>query len=305
MSFHDLSVELCTMIIQELACQGNLKSLSSLCQASKSLYLLGDRILYEWHMRHDECSSLVWTIYNDRVDILKKFMEYGVPVNHPIPVSRDERMTPLALAAQRGSIEIVRHLFTLPGVDWNWANRHQETPLHKAIQWDQTETARLLLTHEEVLVNAENIEGWTALVFAATQGNVEVVELLLAMDSVNPDHRSIRGRSPLIIAADWANSAEVVKLLLDTGRVDVNLVAPDIPQTPLIAAVLANQPEIVKLLVAHPDIDVNLSPHGCPTPISRAAEEGRYYMVEVLLAHPDIDPDKPGVGNAPILRAAN
>ncbi|UKZ74352.1 hypothetical protein TrVFT333_002017 [Trichoderma virens FT-333] len=306
MSFHDLPVELCTKIMQELACQGNLRTLSSLSQVSRPLYQLGNPILYEWNIKHDDCSGFERAVFYDCVDMLKKFLEYGVSVKYMIPHNENGRVTPLWLAAKRGSINIVRHLLTLPDVDWNWGNRFNEGPLHTAIQYGQRGLAHLLLTHEDVQVNAENIGGWTALVFAVAEGEDEIVERLLAMDSVDPDHRTTTGRSPLFIAADWGRSAEVVKLLLDTGRVDVNLIPPNTPVTPLIAAIVANRPEIVELLVAHPDIDVNLAPAGSASPIGIAAEEGNPEIVEILLEHPDTDPDRRDDSNeVPLFRAAN
>ncbi|KAL7930338.1 ankyrin repeat-containing domain protein [Trichoderma chlorosporum] len=305
MSFHDLSVELCTIIMHELACQGNLKTLSSLSQVSRSLHYLGNPILYKWNIKHQECSGFERAVFGDRVDMLKKFLEYGAPVNYLLSYNEYGRVTPLWLAAKRGSVEVVRHFFTVPGIDWNWGNRFDETPLHTAIQWGHRELALLLLTHPEISVTAENVGGWTAFVFAVAEGEDELVEKMLAMGSVNPDHRTHTGRSPLFIASDWGRSAGVVKLLLDTGRVDVNLVPNETPVTPLIAAIIADRPEIIKLLVHHPDIDVNFAPDGSAAPISIAAAEGNLEAVQILLEHPDTDPDDADDAyETPILRAA-
>ncbi|KAL7961857.1 ankyrin repeat-containing domain protein [Trichoderma compactum] len=307
MSFHDLSTKLCTMIMQDLAYQDP-KSLSSLSRTCWSLYYTGNPILYEWNIKHQDCSGFEWAVSNDRVNALKKFLQYGATVNHLLSNREDKSdklVTPLWLAARHGSIEVVRHFFTLPDVDWNWANDVHQTPLHIAIVSEHSALALLLLTHQEVLINAEDGGGWTPLAVAVSEGDEAVVEHLLSINSVDPDHRTHDGRSPLWIAADWSRIIEIAKLLLDTGRVDVNLVTHVKPPTPLIAAIEANRPDIVELLVEHPDIDVNLTPDGSPAPIGFAAEGGNLEIVKILLEHPDIDPDRTErPKKAPILRAA-
>ncbi|PNP52447.1 hypothetical protein THARTR1_07051 [Trichoderma harzianum] len=163
----------------------------------------------------------------------------------------------------------------------------------------------LLLTHQEVLANAEDVAGWTPLVYAISEGDEALVEHLLSIHSVNPDHRTHEGKSTLWLAADWSRTTKIVKLLLNTGRVDVNLVLPITPATPLIAAIMDARADIVELFVEHPDIDVNLTPDGSPAPIGLAAEGGNLEIVEILLKHPDIDPDKTkDPTKAPILLAA-
>ncbi|KAK0763730.1 hypothetical protein N5P37_003114, partial [Trichoderma harzianum] len=248
MSFNDLSIELCIMIMRDLASQVN--------------YLL--------HYREGQ---------------------------------RDELVSPLWLAARHGSIEVVRHFFTLQDVDWNWASEDfHETPLHVTIESGHTDLALLLLSHQEVLINAEDGAGWTPFIYAVSEGDEALVKHLLSINSVDPDHRTRTGKSALFIAADWGRSTDIVKLLLDTGRVDVNFVSLETLDTPLIAA---KRPDVVKLLVEHPDIDVNFAPTGNAAPITIAAEEGRLEIVKILLTHPDIDPDGSEYPpEAPILRAA-
>ncbi|KAK4060810.1 uncharacterized protein Triagg1_10580 [Trichoderma aggressivum f. europaeum] len=309
MSFHDLPAELRNMIMQELACQGHLKSLSSFSLTCLSLYHAGNPLLYEWNIEHQECSGFNWAISNDHVDALKKFLQCGATASglltYSNPLGHDQRLTPLWLAAKYGSIEVVRHFFTLPDVDWNWTNDVDQTPLHIAIVSEHSEVALLLLTHPEVLIDTEDGGGWTPLACAVSEGDEAVVEHLLSIDSVRPDHRTSTGNSPLWIAADWSRSIKIVKLLLDTGRVNVNLVTFVKPSTPLIAAIKANRPDIVELLVEHPDIDVNLTSDGSSTPIGIAAEMGNLKIVKMLLQHPDIDPDRTKTPEqAPILLAA-
>ncbi|QYS93073.1 ANK_REP_REGION domain-containing protein [Trichoderma simmonsii] len=306
MSFHDLPIELCTKIMRDLASQGNLKSLSSLSETCWSLYHAGNPILYECNIEHQECSGFKWAVSNDQVNTLKKFLQYGVPVNYLLRYredQRDELVSPLWLAARHGSIEVVRHFFTLPDVDWNWATEDfHDTPLHIAIESGHTELALLLLSHQEVLVNAEDGAGWTPFIYAVSEGDEALIKHLLSINSVDPDHRTRTGKSALFIAADWGRSTDVVKLLLDTGRVDVNFVSLEPVDTPLTAA---KRPDVVKLLVEHPDIDVNFTPAGSAAPITIAAEEGRLEIVKILLTHPDIDPDGSEYPpEAPILRAA-
>jgi ankyrin repeat protein len=243
------------------------------------------------------CAALNWAISRNSTGTSTKLIEYGMPVNELFQelASRCNRMlTPLAMAAEQGRAEIVRQFLNVPGIDVNVRCAYQETALHHAIMSRSLETISLLLAQESILADARSDTGLTPLGLAVSGGHAEIVRLLLAQGPlVDPDSRTDRGWSLLYIAVDHQVDAEVVKLLIDTGRVNVNFIDPTSRFTPLIAAVTKNLPNIARLLVSHPDIDPNLGAYNNQiVPIATAAIRGHTEIVRILLSHPQTDPDR-------------
>lgn len=287
MSFSDLPPELVTIIIKTLVDQEALKSAASTARTCRSLYLLAIPILYRSNIKEDHSSLFAWAISNIRVDTLQRLLENGAPINQLLQVSPEEQLTPLALAARDGQVEIVRQLLTVPGVEWNWTNQDGETPLHLAVASDENPTVELLLSHDEVLVDARDGRGRTPLGLAAQNRNPEIVELLLVRGA-DPDARSDLGYSPLWLAAD-SGSLEVVQLLMDTRRVDANIVpeSDGARLTPLMAAIHADRADIVEYLVFQDVVSVNFEPNGV-TAYEFAVISGRLDMADILRDHPDV-----------------
>ncbi|KAH0497438.1 hypothetical protein TgHK011_004739 [Trichoderma gracile] len=299
MSLGNLPAELWLMVMDNLVSQGQLKSLSSLSQTCWTLYEFGNPKLYKASLNHESkiCAALNWAASKNCTGTSMKLIEFGMPVNQLFQEAAGERsrlLTPLAMAAEQGRIEIVRQFLNVPEIDVNVRCAYQETALHHAVMSRSLETISLLLAQEGILVDARSDTGLTPLGLAVSGGNAEIVRLLLAQGAlVDPDSRTDRGWSLLYIAVDHQVDAEVVKLLIDTGRVDVNFIDPTSHFTPLIAAVTKNLPDIARLLVSHPDIDPNLGAHNNQiVPIATAAIWGHTEIVRILLSHPQTDPDR-------------
>ncbi len=84
---------------------------------------------------------------------------------------------------------------------------------------------------------------------------------------------------------------ECLKELLQFDDLELNKAHPESGNTALHFAVLANRPEIVKLLVNSEGIKVNLTNSMWETPLALAAEGGNAACAEILLAHSDINPN--------------
>lgn len=79
------------------------------------------------------------------------------------------------------------------------------------------------------------------------------MKLLLETGRVNSDSKDSHGKTPLLAAAQHGHEA-VVKLLLDTGRVDVNLKCAY--ETPLFRAAYYGHEAVVKLLLETGYVDL-------------------------------------------------
>ncbi|KAL2783509.1 ankyrin repeat-containing domain protein [Aspergillus keveii] len=82
----------------------------------------------------------------------------------------------------------------------------------------------MLLDRSGADPNERIVDGRTLLSFAAETNATRVVELLLAKQEINVDPADDRGATPLWYAT-WSGWSEVVRLLIATGKVNVNATA--------------------------------------------------------------------------------
>jgi ankyrin repeat protein len=153
----------------------------------------------------------------------------------------------------------------------------------------------------------ESNPGFTStLLLASYFGHEAVVKLLLSTGKVDVDSKYVYfGRKPLSWAAERGQKA-VVKLLLATGKVDVK--AKDkYGRTPLLCAAGRGHEAVVKLLLATGNINVDSkdSYFGQRTLLSRAAGRGQEAVVKLLLATGKVDVNyKDNHGRTPLSWAA-
>ncbi|XP_017294715.1 kinase D-interacting substrate of 220 kDa B isoform X2 [Kryptolebias marmoratus] len=155
----------------------------------------------------------------------------------------DNGQTPLMLAAEQGSMEIVQELIR------RGAN-----------------------------VNLDDVDCWSALISAAKEGHVEVVKELLE-NSAYIEHRDMGGWTALMWAS-YKGREEVTKLLLEEGG-NPNTTG-QYSVYPIIWAAGRGHSEIVKLLL-HYGAKVNCSDKYGTTPLIWAARKGHYDCVMHLL----------------------
>ncbi|KAL8365088.1 hypothetical protein RB595_004080 [Gaeumannomyces hyphopodioides] len=145
--------------------------------------------------------------------------------------------------------------------------------------------------------------GQTPLSWAAENGHEAVVKLLLATGRVDVDAKDNNGWTPLSWAAEKGHEA-VVELLLATGKIDVDA-KDNNGRTPLWWAAARGHEAVVKLLLATGKVDVDAKDNNGRTLLSWAAENGHEAVVKLLLAIGKIDVDaKDNNGRTPLSWAA-
>jgi hypothetical protein len=110
--------------------------------------------------------------------------------------------------------------------------RLQPTPLFIACKFGLLEIIEKLNAIENTIWNLRNNDGDSALHLAVENGHEAVVKLLLDSGKIDTNSKGHYGRTPLSLAARGGHE-NMVKLLLDSGKVDVDPKDDCHGQTPL------------------------------------------------------------------------
>ncbi|KAK3102016.1 hypothetical protein FSP39_008143 [Pinctada imbricata] len=172
------------------------------------------------------------------------------------------------------------------------SSRRQRTfpCLHLASLLGKKQLVKLYLETGEVnglTVNQRNVKHDTALHWASRYGNSAIVEYLLS-NQADPNTGNDISSTPLHWAVK-AEKREVIKLLLNDARTDVNSKTSIGLSTPLIIASAKETADIVKLLIANNAVANIQDPSG-KTALHLATENGHTNVVKELLKNNgDID----------------
>lgn len=146
--------------------------------------------------------------------------------------------TPLHTACMRSSPEIIKELLKVDGIDANKTDYEDWTPLNIACIESNPEFVKVLLDDDRVDINKADNKGCTPLHTACGKGNTEIVKMLLDNEKIDVNKMDSKGRTPLYAACreidvNWPyylhlpkhrieNNTEIIKILLNDKRVDVN-----------------------------------------------------------------------------------
>jgi ankyrin repeat protein len=164
------------------------------------------------------------------------------------------------------------------GADVNTKDRHGETPLMYAATVGSLEAMEFLI-RAGADVNAHSEFGATALIWSAT--DLAKVRLLIA-HGANVSMATRRGRTALLVAAMSDHSADIARLLIQSGA---DAQAKDFLKTTTVrAAAFGNDTETLRLMIDD-GVDVNAADLPGITPLMMAAGwNGNLPAVKLLLA---------------------
>ena len=181
-----------------------------------------------------------------------------------------------------------------PSTDINILDKEYKTPLDYANEKNTTE-----------IINAFELRGINTikngqtccsdkvndgLQKAAEDGDYTMTKAFLQCHQVDLNQGYMYGMTPLFLASR-KNHVNVVQLLLDDARTDVNKVVNS--GNALWEATEIGNTNIVKLLIKHPQIDINQhNKRNKKTPLIISSERGHTDIVWLLLCHNQIDVNK-------------
>ena len=182
------------------------------------------------------------------------------------------------------------------------ANGNREAITALLMRENKSQSDRNLASQFDFLREIKHPQIQTPLSYAAGKGNEVVVKLLLDTGKVDVEAKDNYGLTPLLLAAKNGHAA-VMKLLLDSGN--ANIESKSNAQIPLSWAARDGHEAVVKLLLETGKVDVNSKSGTGQTPLSQATENGHEAIVKLLLNNSKVDVDsKDNGGRTPLLWAA-
>ncbi|CAG8978623.1 hypothetical protein HYALB_00013223 [Hymenoscyphus albidus] len=154
-----------------------------------------------------------------------------------------------------------------------------QSALCSAAAQGHEEVAKLIIQYGKAIVNSTNEYVKGPLWHAATSGHAGILRLLL---EYTIDSSVTRGFLPLLEAAHKGHT-ELVKILLQTGKFDINC-SDDFGRTPFLLAVSMGHMEVVKMLIEIEECDINRRDIEFNTPLSEAISKGCLEIVKLLIA---------------------
>ncbi|GIJ91863.1 hypothetical protein Asppvi_010838 [Aspergillus pseudoviridinutans] len=200
-----------------------------------------------------------------------------------------EQQTPLAIAAARNHIQIVRLLLADSRTDVSVPDVDGRTPLHRATEAGHGEVALLLLSDDRIDPTCRDHRGRTPLHYAAAVGLEEVARCLLRNFDVDVNATD-KWMSTALHNAAGGGHLSIVNLLLcaDAAQVDLR---DEFNRTPLWLASYYGRREVVQRLLLE-DVDVNVAGPSGSTPLHHATKDGDLALTELLLERPGLDPNR-------------
>jgi ankyrin repeat protein len=192
-------------------------------------------------------TALLWAAHTSNQDLANELLAVAeIDVNL---VDHTNKLCPLAVAAQKGAVPLVKRLL------WRGANPNQtdangSTPLLWASWAGYADVVEIFLEIDTVEIDQADARGQTPLSWAAERGHHQVVRLLLDRGA-NPTAKDSKGRAPVWWAI-WNGQAEVTELFL--SRDDAAAAAYEVDGdgwSPILWAFWNGHERVVDLLRQH------------------------------------------------------
>ena len=236
-----------------------------------------------YHSTHGKVGTKATPLYIacqlGNTEAVRLLLQYQADPNIP---STDDKKTPLMVACSNKHTEVVKLLLAHKATDVEALDGDQDTALRYANDRNSTEVARLLLETAHANPNVYGKNDWSCLLVSCCDGYLDNVALLLE-HKADPYHRVKGGKTCLMLAGQNGH-VEIVRLLLNSKRVDVKrLINQQTEEGWTTLALSYTNPKIVELLLEH-GADPNLPTNDGWTPLILACQkEGHPTTVELLL----------------------
>lgn len=227
-------------------------------------------------------TPLFWAAEKEKVGMVKFLLAEGAEVNGTVR----GKCTPLHIATSNLRSEVVEQLIKAKA-NVNVKDKKGRTPLHYATikRKGQHEIVKWLLAAEgaEASVSAVDKYGNASLHYAAVNNNVEVLKLLLSTRGIKLNIRNKESGNTALHRATKFGYYDIVNLLL-LFSADCNIHNKDGKNTPLHIAAERNYPEIARLLLQN-NANYELTNEAGQTAVEVAVQHQHFEVVKLIQQH--------------------
>lgn len=200
-------------------------------------------------------------VHRRQMSIVKLCLDTG---RFDINANDHSGLTPLMLATEHFSSritssrsssrsDIFRLLLDTGNIDFDAKDhKYERTALLWAAHAGHLEGLRTLLVMGKFDVNASDLYGFTCFTLAAYKGRKDVVKYLLNTEGVDLYAKDYAVQRTALMWASYADEFEVVELLLESGRFDINVVDSD-GRSPIAIASQERNHKTVAILKSYKD----------------------------------------------------
>lgn len=242
----------------------------------------------KYHKEREFLHSLLVACEKDdlaKVKELEKSLARSKPGVSILRYRDGNKASVIHAAARGGARRTLEYLLNMDPTQGALKDASGKTPLIAAVSSEQgAPCVDYLLTHNSFAKDSigESCNGTQAIHLASALDLPNPLASLLQAGHPDPNAASEAGR-PLHWAAGHASNGATTKVLLDTGKVDVNAL-DDKGCTPLILACLRGVQEIVKLVCAQPLVKYDIFAHNLSA-LGAACVSGSIECITLILEH--------------------
>ena len=253
---------------------------------------------------HNGDTALMCAANEMKTDIVKLLVDNNCDVN----IKNSDGYTALMCGADKGDVQIVQTLLSSPTIDINLEDSKGNNALSWAVDKNQYEIVKMFVSRDDLSSSTKNVEEVTYLVLnrRGSDTNSFLDAAIKAVKSHQVEIALFILRSVQFVACAYLDSiflysaqegfVEIVKQLLKSNVVDVNVVDEKYKNTAMIIAI-GNENEtesrqIVQLLLKH-GANADIKGYEDNTALTLACSKKRSDLVKILVEH-NADVNMPG-----------
>lgn len=256
-------------------------------------------------------NALIKAVNTDDSEIVDIILKYN---SKPSFINKKSKNgTALTIAVSHNNLDIVKRLLSLPGINVNLYNKEDQTPLILAVSNFNFEILNAILefygddiesqkwqvdeaVKEALKIISNNGKGintnhWDLRIIENNDQRIRsVLKRLLEIKCVNPNCHC--NKYTLLSYACERNEIDIVKMLLNIDKTDVNTYAPENGNTPLMIAIESKHVEIAKLLINDQRTNINIRNYDNQTALTFASRKKLIEIIDLLISNEKFDPEE-------------
>ncbi|OHT10824.1 hypothetical protein TRFO_19806 [Tritrichomonas foetus] len=214
--------------------------------------LLNDKRINPNLQDNDGQTALHFAIQEQDLDIISCLLKSSrIDPN----IKNNGNVAPICMAAKIRNIEIIKLLCQHPRIDINSQYNNNLTALSLAITMNNTDVALYLLENESIDINCHSKDGYTPLMLAIKNNNFELCKKISKHPKIDLNFYIDHGTTAISLAVIKKN-IDIIKLLIKRNA-NLNIQCMD-RFAPFQIAVKSRNKEIIELLLDTNKIDVNI-----------------------------------------------